>query len=101
MPSFGPPISTVWSSCLFKCANLMAGQKISETFCPLTSSCMQPQQERLMTLRTEERHTRSDSGALTDFELVERVRGGELALYELIMRRYNQRLFRIAPGILQ
>lgn len=54
-----------------------------------------------MTLRTEERHTRSDSGALTDFELVERVRGGELALYELIMRRYNQRLFRIARGILK
>ena len=27
--------------------------------------------------------------------------GGDLALYELIMRRYNQRLFRIARSILQ
>lgn len=54
-----------------------------------------------MNLRIEERHTQANNGALTDFELVERVRGGELALYELIMRRYNQRLFRIARSILK
>src|SRR5699024_9231327 len=54
-----------------------------------------------MTLRTEERQTRAKHGALADCELVPRVRGSEIALYELIMRRYNQRLFRIARGILK
>src|SRR6185437_200085 len=36
----------------------------------------------------------------SDAVLVSRVRGGEAALFELIMRRYNRRLFRIARGIL-
>ena len=33
--------------------------------------------------------------ALTDEEIVERIRGGETTLFELLMRRYNQRLYRI------
>src|SRR5579885_3188404 len=37
---------------------------------------------------------------LSDAMLVDRVRRGEPALFELIMRRYNRRLFRIARGIL-
>ena len=37
---------------------------------------------------------------LSDAELATRVRGGEPALFELIMRRHNRRLFRIARGIL-
>lgn len=37
---------------------------------------------------------------LTDAELVARVRQGETPLFELIMRRFNRRLFRIARGIL-
>src|SRR6185295_12815357 len=37
---------------------------------------------------------------LSDAELVARVRAGETALFELIMRRYNRRLFRIARGVL-
>jgi RNA polymerase sigma-70 factor (ECF subfamily) len=37
---------------------------------------------------------------LSDSELVSRVRNGEPALFELIMRRYNRRLFRIARSIL-
>lgn len=36
---------------------------------------------------------------LSDEAIVERVRMGDLASYELLMRRYNQRLFRIARGI--
>ncbi len=36
----------------------------------------------------------------TDEEIVDRVRGGETALYEIIMRRYNQRLYRVARAIL-
>ena len=38
--------------------------------------------------------------SLTDEEVVHRVRAGETALYEVIMRRYNQRLYRIARAIL-
>jgi RNA polymerase sigma-70 factor, ECF subfamily len=38
--------------------------------------------------------------SLTDEEIVFRVRAGETALYEIIMRRYNQRLYRVARAIL-
>ncbi|MGC2215932.1 MAG: RNA polymerase sigma factor [Silvibacterium sp.] len=37
----------------------------------------------------------------TDLEIVERVRAGDTALYEIIMRRYNQRLYRVARAILR
>src|SRR5215510_4131850 len=37
----------------------------------------------------------------TDEEVVERVKGGETALYEILMRRYNQRLYRVAVAILR
>lgn len=37
--------------------------------------------------------------ALTDEEIVARVLGGETALFELIMRRYNQRIYRITRSI--
>jgi RNA polymerase sigma-70 factor, ECF subfamily len=37
----------------------------------------------------------------TDEEVVDRVRSGETALYEIIMRRYNQRLYRVARSILR
>ena len=43
---------------------------------------------------------RPKSENLTDDEVVNRVRNGETALYEVIMRRYNQRLYRIARAIL-
>src|SRR5438874_2261939 len=43
---------------------------------------------------------RLKSESLTDEEVVSRVRAGETALYEVIMRRYNQRLYRIARAIL-
>src|SRR5215471_15472910 len=38
---------------------------------------------------------------LSDEEVVRRVLEGETALFEIIMRRYNQRLYRIARGILR
>jgi RNA polymerase sigma-70 factor, ECF subfamily len=38
---------------------------------------------------------------LTDEELVHRILKGETFLFEIIMRRYNQRLFRITNGILK
>jgi RNA polymerase sigma-70 factor (ECF subfamily) len=44
---------------------------------------------------------RLKSESLTDEEVVNRVRAGETALYEVIMRRYNQRLYRIARAILR
>jgi RNA polymerase sigma-70 factor (ECF subfamily) len=37
----------------------------------------------------------------TDQEIVDRVRAGDTSLYELIMRRYNQRLYRVARAILR
>lgn len=37
----------------------------------------------------------------TDEEVVDRVLAGETALYEIIMRRYNQRLYRVVRGILR
>ena len=38
--------------------------------------------------------------ALSDEEVVARVLAGDLSLFEILMRRYNQRLFRVARGIL-
>jgi len=38
---------------------------------------------------------------LTDEEIVNRVKAGDTALYEIIMRRYNQRLYRVARAILR
>jgi len=38
--------------------------------------------------------------AWSDEQVVSRVLGGETALYELLMRRYNQRLYRVARAIL-
>jgi hypothetical protein len=37
----------------------------------------------------------------TDNEIVERVKAGDTALYEIIMRRYNQRLYRVGRAILR
>src|ERR1044071_1748678 len=39
--------------------------------------------------------------ALSDQEIVRRVLEGQTALFELIMRRYNQRLYRVARAILR
>ncbi len=38
---------------------------------------------------------------ISDEEVVKRVRAGETALYEIVMRRYNQRLYRVARSILR
>jgi RNA polymerase sigma-70 factor (ECF subfamily) len=37
---------------------------------------------------------------LSDEEVVQRVRAGEVALFEILMRRYNQHLYRTAHAIL-
>lgn len=43
----------------------------------------------------------SPSGqTMTDEEVIGRVRAGDTALFEVIMRRYNQRLFRVTRSIL-
>src|SRR5262245_880640 len=43
----------------------------------------------------------SQLAALADEEIVERILEGETALFELIMRRYNQRLYRITRAIVR
>lgn len=40
------------------------------------------------------------TSAMTDEEVVERVKTGETALFEVLMRRYNQRLYRVTRSIL-
>jgi RNA polymerase sigma-70 factor, ECF subfamily len=37
--------------------------------------------------------------SLSDAEVIDRVRAGETGLYELLMRRYNQRLFRVIRSV--
>src|ERR1700747_1501918 len=37
----------------------------------------------------------------TDQEVIDRIRAGDIAMYEIIMRRYNQRLYRVARAILR
>lgn len=41
------------------------------------------------------------SESWTDQQVIDRVKSGETALYEIIMRRYNQRLYRITRAILR
>jgi len=47
-----------------------------------------------------QRATPRETTSLTDESIVERVKAGDLVAFELLMRRYNQRLFRIARSIL-
>src|SRR5512135_2402815 len=42
-----------------------------------------------------------DWTALSDEEVVRRVRAGDTPLFEVLMRRYNQRLYRVARAILR
>lgn len=41
------------------------------------------------------------SEALTDSEVINRILGGDTALFELLMRRYNQRVYRSVRGIVR
>ena len=52
-------------------------------------------------MQTIETLERARSEGWTDQEVVERVKAGDTALYEIIMRRYNQRLYRVARAILR
>ncbi|MGH0032582.1 MAG: RNA polymerase sigma factor [Myxococcota bacterium] len=52
---------------------------------------------------TTERHTEPQGRALepSDEEVVERIRAGERGLYDVLMRRHNQRLYRAVRAILR
>jgi RNA polymerase sigma-70 factor, ECF subfamily len=52
-------------------------------------------------METIEALVRARSEGWTDEEVIERVKSGDTALYEIIMRRYNQRLYRVARAILR
>jgi RNA polymerase sigma-70 factor, ECF subfamily len=45
--------------------------------------------------------TLAGTTALSDEEIVERILAGDTALYEVVMRRYNTRLYRVARAILK
>ena len=49
----------------------------------------------------DEVRTLAGTSALSDEEVVERVLAGDTALYEVVMRRYNTRLYRVARAILK
>jgi RNA polymerase sigma-70 factor (ECF subfamily) len=53
-----------------------------------------------MVTNTLQAATPINTSPLSDEEIAGRVLAGETALYEILMRRHNQRLFRIAYGIL-
>src|SRR5512142_1011289 len=38
---------------------------------------------------------------LSDREVIARVRSGEIALFEVLMRRYNQRVYRVARAVVK
>ena len=44
---------------------------------------------------------RADWDGISDEDVLQRVRAGETAQYEILMRRYNQRLYRVAFSILR
>jgi RNA polymerase sigma-70 factor (ECF subfamily) len=48
----------------------------------------------------DEVFTLAGAAALSDEEVVERVLAGDTSLYEVVMRRYNTRLYRVARAIL-
>ena len=52
-------------------------------------------------METIENLENASSEGWTDQEIVERVKTGDTALYEIIMRRYNQRLYRVARAMLR
>src|SRR6266850_1110416 len=42
-----------------------------------------------------------ETSSLTDAEVVARVRAGETALFEVLMRRHNQRVYRVARAVVK
>jgi len=52
-------------------------------------------------MQTLETLERAGAERWTDQEIIDRVKAGDTALYEIIMRRYNQRLYRVARAILR
>jgi RNA polymerase sigma-70 factor, ECF subfamily len=52
-------------------------------------------------MKLNENPADSVTEGMTDELVIERVRAGDTALYEIIMRRYNQRLYRVASAILR
>lgn len=50
---------------------------------------------------TNNRTTGPLTSPLTDAEVVDRVRRGETALFEILMRRHNQRVYRVARSVVK
>jgi len=54
-----------------------------------------------MSTEGREMQVATDGSAFPDEDVVRRVKAGETGLFEILMRRYNQRLFRVARAILR
>lgn len=46
-------------------------------------------------------HSAVPDSLLSDVEVVARIRGGDAASYEILMRRHNQRLYRVVRGLIK
>jgi len=55
----------------------------------------------MFTQKTETTSTTKNLSATSDEEAIEQVRAGDTAAFEVIMRRYNQRLYRVARSVLR
>lgn len=56
--------------------------------------------EGAKTMTAYSTNTTATGGTISDEEVVKRVLGGDKSLFEILMRRYNQRLYRVARSIL-
>src|SRR4051812_46643928 len=61
------------------------------------------QERPLMTMDTPGLELPADvpAAGLPDGELVKRIRAGDRALFEILMRRHNQRLYRVARAVVK
>jgi RNA polymerase sigma-70 factor, ECF subfamily len=58
--------------------------------------------EHLMDMASQDvTQTATPPSSLTDAEIVARVRGGDRALFEILMRRHNQRIYRVARAVVK
>src|SRR5688572_13148035 len=68
---------------------------------PTLFGCMASEANPDAQIESDRKAPVPEQGGLSDEEIVERVRSGEVELFELLMRRYNQRLYRVARAVLR
>jgi Ni2+-binding GTPase involved in maturation of urease and hydrogenase len=77
----------------------MALESETERLCDRQGGMNHLQRENQMNIAGTRERAKAESWG--DAEIVGRVKSGETALYEILMRRYKQRLYRVALAILR